>query len=407
MSEPARAAVLARDLFELVTRPSCNFERAGRERDLDLRAEQLRPGEPVPTLLRQCLRDAGRRRVLTPLREPQQRKAGLGVHAELGRALESAFGHFEITEATANLADLVQRSSRIAHVDVLELVVSMTRLALRIRPRAAELEHLRPVDAAQTWERGEGMTGRPGHAHVGPLGSALEVAELFASRDQAAVHLAGDERAELAFGRREHGLVEEQEPFRRSPLDDQDASEGLQAVGVEVGVTTRAAELERALGAFLCAAQVTAPAADLDVPQEQLTTLRAVPIVPEGLRGTAHPSLRDRRTTLEGMVVEEAGGDPDRSRGVTGSFVRFVGQLASGDALVELSEPPGGFGEILQRFGVASRGGARTRQGVVGRLPVVATQGVAPLVPCPHRLGRHVPCTPIRALAPTKPSPKD
>src|SRR5947208_2971132 len=81
-----RAAVLARDLSELVTRRSCNLERAGRERDLDLRAEQLRPGEPVPTLLRQCLRDAGRRRVLTPLREPQQRKAGLGVHAELGRA---------------------------------------------------------------------------------------------------------------------------------------------------------------------------------------------------------------------------------------------------------------------------------------------------------------------------------
>src|SRR5262249_51873654 len=150
-------------------------------------------------------------------------------------------------------------------------------------------------------------------------------------------------------------------------------------------------QLQCLLGVPGRAVEVTAGGQDLDVPEEQLTALAALALGPEQPRRAADPRLGDRMPALEAVVVEESGGDAYGVGMIARRLVPLVGALAGGDALVGLAEPPRRFGERVERLGIAARGRAGDRQLVVGALPVVPAECLAPVSSRLPVLGYHLP----------------
>jgi hypothetical protein len=90
------------------------------------------------------------------------------------------------------------------------------------------------VHAANAGEYGVRMTLGPSSCRVAPFRRPLQVAELFARTDQAAIHLARRERAEATFHRAEHRLVQTRESFVCLALIDQNAAERLQRLRFKI-----------------------------------------------------------------------------------------------------------------------------------------------------------------------------
>ena len=111
----------------------------------------------------------------------------------------------------------------------------MLACALGLGEVAALLEDHRAVHAADAGEDRERMPLGPPQRRLGPLGGALEVADVLTRADEAAVHLAGGVRAEPALDREQHRLVEVAHALGHLPGRDQDAALGLQRLGLEVG----------------------------------------------------------------------------------------------------------------------------------------------------------------------------
>jgi len=180
-------------------------------------------------------------------REPKEGEPGLWLATELVGAPERFLGGVEVTEAAADLADLVEGHAGVEDVDVAELGIRAPRLLLGLGPITAQLEHLGAMHAAEPGERRHRMPLRPPGTELGPLGRALVVAELLARADQTAIDLAGLERVQLALDREEHRFVVVGETFGGTAAVDQQPADRLESVGLEVAVTDAACDVERAL----------------------------------------------------------------------------------------------------------------------------------------------------------------
>lgn len=87
---------------------------------------------------------------------------------------------------------------------------------------------------------------------VGPLGGAVEVAYLLARADEAAVHLARRVRTEAALDGEEHRLVQVAQPLGQVAFVDEDAADGLERLGLEVGRRQAPAQDEGVIGDGAC-----------------------------------------------------------------------------------------------------------------------------------------------------------
>ncbi len=210
------------------------IEVVGRDGDVDVDRQQRRTSETVRRIP-QARADDRHRGPDATLRQTQQRELGARSAAELLGALERLLGPVELAEAAPDVADLGVGGRAVADVAADQLVARLQRLAFGLGEIAAPLEHHGAVHAADPGEDREGMLLRPAQRRLGPLGGAVEVADLLARADQAAVHLAGRVRPEAALDREEHRLVEMAHPLRDLALVDQDPAVGLQRLGLEVG----------------------------------------------------------------------------------------------------------------------------------------------------------------------------
>ena len=123
----------------------------------------------------------------------------------------------EVAEPAADVADLGVGGGAVRHVDAVELVARLARLALGVGPaRRAAAAARRGAPGRCPGKMANGWSLRPAQRGLGPLGGAAEVAELLAGADQAAVHLAGRVRPEAALDREEHRLVEVAQPVGRA-----------------------------------------------------------------------------------------------------------------------------------------------------------------------------------------------
>ena len=139
-------------------------------------------------------------------------------------------------------------------VDLGELIVGGARLRLRrrsgeplagalrlaegVRPGAVQAHQLGAADEAVRAEGDEvGVGGAPALERRRPLLGAAEVEERVARADDAAVHGAGDERADLAARHGDHHLVEERHPLARPAHAQQAAALAVARHHHEVGVS--------------------------------------------------------------------------------------------------------------------------------------------------------------------------
>ena len=152
-----------------------------------------------------------------PRRRDPGRAAVAPVRHTAGRTVlrfgERLLGPVQLTEPAADVAHLGVGVARRAVVTRGEFFARPGRFNLGFGERTAPLQHDGSVDAAHAGENGERMLLRPLQRGLGPLRGPLEVTDLFARADEAAIDLAGRERSEPALDGEQHRLVEMGHPF--------------------------------------------------------------------------------------------------------------------------------------------------------------------------------------------------
>ena len=306
-------------------------------------------------------------------------RPGLRASAEdLGLA-ERLLGPLEVAHAAADLAELHEAGRGVHAADPDELRAGPDGLLCRPGPLTTRLQGPRPVDPAHAGEDGERVALGPTGRGVGPLGRPAEVAQLLAGADQAAVDLAGRVRTEPALDGGEHGLVEVAQPLLGPALVDQQTTQRLLGTGLEVGAAQPASELDhlpRVLGREV---EVAPPVGDLRLPQDEVAVLGALGVAVEALTSPPQPRAADARLRPEAVVLVE----PDRAlsgQPVLAALVEGRERgLAMLDALVHATQPPRRLGEQVEASGLCAAiaiGSAAPRRGLVGLLPVVASERV-------------------------------
>ena len=267
---------------------------------------------------------------------------GLGA-SELGLAT------VEVTDAAADLPDLVERRAGVDDVQVLELSAGAARLRLGAHPIAPQPEQLRTMHATQPRVEGRRLADRPVAPYLCPFRGALQVAELIARRDEAAVELAEDERPESSFGGEQHCLVEEREAVGGLAEADEDPSPTLERLGFDVCVPKAPADVERAPGLLERELECATPVRDLRLPFEQQSVLRCVGLPVEAALCPLQPAVGDCAAALEAEIVVESDRGPGGAASVAVRFELLVRDVAGGDAFVQFAHRPRRVGERLER----------------------------------------------------------
>ena len=344
------------DLVELVERLAGGVEVAGGDRDVDEHREQRRPGQPVRPRVLQAAADDRHRGVDAALRQAQQGEPAARSAAQLLGSGERLLGPVELAQPAADVADLGVGRRAVDQVAADQLLAGPRRLPLRLGQRPPPLEHDGPVHPADAREDGERVLLRPAHRGLGPLGGPVEVAELLAGADEAAVHLAGRVRAEPALDGEQHRLVEVAHALGDVALVDQHAALGLEGLGLEVGRPQRAAELDHLRRRAPAArSRSPAPCAVSASRSSSAPCSTHSGSVVERSPGPPQPPAGDRRPGHEAVVLVQPHRALPGPALVAELVVGPVGELAGRDAVVEAPEPPRGLGQQVGPLGLVRR----------------------------------------------------
>ena len=234
------------------------------------------------------------------------------------------------------------------------------RLGHRVGPLAVELHQLGPAqEALAAVGHQVRLGGAPAGERGGPLLRATPVEDLVAAGDHPAVHVARDERRDLAGGDGDHRLVEQRHTLERPPQPDQGPALPVAGERDQIGVVESLARRRRAregVGNGLAAQLAEIPDR---VEQQQVAELDAVaPALLQQPSGTSGPARALGRLPS----VEEAEGEPDRT-------ARRPLRRAGGEEL------PVGPGPVLRAFCLATQQAARDGE----TLDVVRAQRCAPV----------------------------
>ncbi len=310
----------------------------------------------------------------TDEREPCLRATG----QRFGLAKRS-LGPGKITEPPAQLSELDVAGRRVNGAHVLELGARAHHLLFRPRPVTTCLQCPRVVHPAHAWEEHRvRMTFGPTRGRLGPLSGAPVVTHLLAGADQAAVHLAGGIGPEPAFHREEHGLVELFESLARLATVDQDATERLLGLGLEVRVAQTPTELEGDLHMGGRLQELASTVQHLDLAHDEVAVLRGLGVDLEPLPCSAEPRAGDARLSSERVVLVEPHRRLPCASIVPCRLVDRESGLARSDAVVHAAQPPRSVGPHIEPravdLGVVVRGVIGLGP-VIGSTPVVASQG--------------------------------
>ncbi len=258
------------------------------------------------------------------------------VEAELLGAAELGLGALEVAHAATNLTHLVEGGADVGHVEFGELRAGSPRFCFRLRPCALQFQQLGPVQSAEPRIERRLLRGGPLTADLGPFRRPLEIADLVAGGDEAAVDLPDDELAEPALGAEQHRLVEEGEALGGRSEGDQETSLALQRVGLDVGIAETPTDIDRASGFLEGELERAAPVRYLRLALEQHSVFRRLGLVLEEPLCSLEPPVRDRAAALEAVVVVEQDRGSGRMPRIAFGFEACVRTLAGGNALVEL-----------------------------------------------------------------------
>src|SRR4029450_13262597 len=159
-----------------------------------------------------CPRDPRNGRIELPFRKVEQCEAGLGVGSELVRTRVRLLGGSEVTQAAADLADLVVAARSDVALEVLELVAGRRRDLLCSLQVAPEPHDLRTVDATGAGKAGHVEPVTPAVGRLRPFRRPANVTDVLARADRHAVDERGRVSLELAADRGRRALVDELEP---------------------------------------------------------------------------------------------------------------------------------------------------------------------------------------------------
>ncbi len=383
LREEGRALEVGRDRGQLGHRLVRGVELAARDGDLHARGKQARSCESVPRLRIECLRDDRRGCGALPLRQPDEREPWLGTSRQCFGLTKRALRARQVSEAAAELSELDVARRRMHRTHLAELRTRARDLLLRARPVAPRLQRPRVMHAAHPREEDRvRMTFGPPRGRLGPLSRTSVVADLLARADEAAVHLARRIGAQPSLDREQHGFVELLEAVARAAAIDQDASERLLGLGLEVGAAQLERELECAVGLDDRLVELAPPVHHLDLPDDEVAVLDARAFVVEPLSRPAQPRTGDRGLRPERVVLVEPHGALPGATLIAGGLVDRVRRLTRGDAVVHAAQPPRGVGPHVEPRGVdAGISGDRVvARALVRGEPVVASQGGAGLV---------------------------
>ena len=194
---------------------------------------------------------------------------------------------------------------------------------------------------------------------------AAEVDELVARVEQPAVDGTRPHRLQTVRERREHGLVEQREPFGHARLLHQDAALEEGAERDQRVVVEAPTELLHPPGARTGGVEVT-PHERGHLEVERVAVLGPFVLVGEQAQGSGLPAVGLGAVTPQ---TEEDRGHERRERGtapVAVGEVELVGALVGGDGFVGTTDPVRGVGQQID-LGRAER--LARAQGVVGLLP--------------------------------------
>ena len=153
------------------------------------------------------------------------------------------------------------------------------------------------MNAAEAGEDRERVLLRPLHRRLGPLGRAVEVAELLARADEAAIHLAGRVRPEPAFDTEQHRFVEMRHPLSDIALVDEHPALRLQSLGFEVGRSQAPTERDHLRREHLGMIELSVAVRSLGLTQQQGAVFDTFRIGLERAARPAKPRRSDRGVT--------------------------------------------------------------------------------------------------------------
>ena len=216
-------------------------EVAGGDGDVDEHRQQARPGQRGPGVA-EAAGDGRQRAVGAALGQEQEGPPAARLTVQLLGPGEGLLGPVELAEPAADVPDLGVGRGAVGHMAPEQLLAGPGGLPFRLGQGTAPFQHDGPVDAADAGKDGERVLLRPLHGRLGPLVSPVEVAELLAGADEAAVDLARGVRAEATLHGEEHRLVEVAETVGHlAPVDHDPAHrlEGLAPRGRGTGACGR------------------------------------------------------------------------------------------------------------------------------------------------------------------------
>ncbi|MFN8027800.1 MAG: hypothetical protein U0W40_16010 [Acidimicrobiia bacterium] len=219
------------DLLQLLDALLGHEQVAGRDRDLCRGGEDPGTRDAARPAVGHASADDSGGLVDPALRETQKRGAEAGTAPELLGAGECLLRAVEVTQATADVTHFGETERHVGQVAVEQLLARTGCFRLRVDEIAPQVHHAGAVHTADPREDGERVLLRPLRGHLGPFRSAPEIADLLARADEAAVHLARGVRAEAAFDRGQHRLVDRRESAGRVAGVDQDAPDRLLRLG--------------------------------------------------------------------------------------------------------------------------------------------------------------------------------
>ena len=154
------------------------------------------------------------------------------------------------------------------------------------------------------------------------------------------MHLPARIRRKPAFDGGQHGFVEVTEPVGELAGVDEEATDGLERLRLEVGRRQPPRQCERIAGEGGRAVEVAAPVRDLGLPQDEAPELDRLGLRVESAAAAPQPRAGHSRPGLHHMVLIEPHRAPTRLHVLAQRHVAHVGLLAGLDAVVEVSQPP-------------------------------------------------------------------
>ncbi len=313
-----------------------------------------------------------------PLRQPEQRQAGLRFPPALAGAAVVALRRRKIAAQPVHLGLLVEGVGGRLPVDPPRHALRCTAgLVDCLGPRSAELHQLGAVNQAGPAERDElGLRRAPARERGRPFARAVHHVELAAARDRGAVDEPRRHRSQAARRHGDHRLVQQRQATRDLPLAQQQPSFEAAPERAQVGVT-EAVTVRRGLGRRRArAVHVAGRGQPMDRRQPQVALLDTVRFLDETL-GAREPSARTAHLPLRGQAKPQ----PERAaRGallIAGVDVQVIQALHERDVVVVFSDEP-----RRQRVELEIRRGQRRLsvrggEAAVGLRPRLAPIGVA------------------------------